>query len=248
MNSEQLFDYLHNIIKPALEEYAKKRNMEVDEILLKVITLENTGLFNYRGRQSTVYNRLKNNNITNLKELFTLYDSNNLDYGKNELKSNNNYYIHNEIDGIVALLRYNYLGIKNEQLNMLLEYKIHMNFDIRVGNVYHDYGFPGYVCHLVYGNKFVSKDVFNQVDEFYKILKSCGFDQTSVKALIDIAYEQKTDNVSLGKFLLNLSLDVIKNRFLKVPQELNPFLNILNIIIDYYKNYDKIKIEVHKRY
>lgn len=247
MNLEQLFDYLDNIIKPALEEYAKKRNMEVDKLLLEVITLESTGLFNYRGRQSAVYNRLHNNNITNLKELFILYDSNNLDYGKNELKSNNNYYIHNEIDGIVALLRYKYLGIKNEHLSMLLEYKIHMNFDIRTGNVYHDYGFPGYVCHLVYVNKFVSKDEFNQVDEFYKILKSCGFDQTSVKALIDIAYEQKIDDVTLGEFLSLLSLDVIENRFLKVPQELKPFLNILNIIIDYYKNYVKMEIETHKK-
>lgn len=248
MTPEQLFDYLDTIIKPALEEYAKKRNVSVDELLLDVITLENTGLFNYKGRQSTVYNRLRNNKITNLKELFTLYDSNNLDYGKNELKSNNNYYIHNEIDGIVALLRYKYLGIKNEQLSMLLEYKIHMNFDIRIGNVYYDYGFPGYVCHLVYGNKFVSKDMFNQVDEFYKILKSCGFDQTSVKALIDIAYEQKIDDISLGEFFSSLSLDVIKNRFLKVPQELKPFLNILNILIDFYKNYDKTETEVHKKY
>ena len=54
MTPEQLFDYLDTIIKPALEEYAKKRNMSVDELLLDVITLENTGLFNYKGRQSTV--------------------------------------------------------------------------------------------------------------------------------------------------------------------------------------------------
>ena len=73
----------------------------------------------YKGGQSTVYNRLHDNNITNLKELFLTYD---LDYGKNELKNNHNYYIHNEIDGIITLLKYKFLGIDSENLEMLLNY------------------------------------------------------------------------------------------------------------------------------
>ena len=110
MNPEDLLEYLENIIKPALEKYAEERNIDIEQLLLESITLENTGLFNYKGKQSTVYNRLKNNNISTLKELFDLYDSNSIDYGKNELKYN--YYIHNEIDGIVALLKFRFLGIK----------------------------------------------------------------------------------------------------------------------------------------
>ena len=74
--------------------------------------------------------------------------------------------------------------------------------------------------------------------EFYKILKSCGFNQVGVKALIDIAYEQKIEGVTLGEFLSDLSLNVIKDKFSKVPQELTPFLNTLRIIIDFYKNYE----------
>ena len=42
----------------------------------------------------------------------------------NEQK-NHNYYIHNEIDGIIALLKYKYLEIIPDKLNDLLDYKIH---------------------------------------------------------------------------------------------------------------------------
>ena len=73
MNPGELLEYLDKIIKPAVEEYARERNINVEELLLECITLENTGLFNYKGRKSTVYNRLKNNHITNLKQLFDLY-------------------------------------------------------------------------------------------------------------------------------------------------------------------------------
>lgn len=243
MDSEGLLEYLENIIKPALEKYAEERNMSVEQLLLEFINLENTGLFNYKGKQSTVYNRLKNNNISTLKELFDLYDSNLIDYGKNELKYN--YYIHNEIDGIVALLKFRFLGIKSDNLKKLLDYKIHMNFNINIDDVHVKYGYPGDVCYSVYGNKFILENIFNRIDEFYCVLKSCGFDQIGVKALIDIAYYQKIDDVSLGEFLSNLSLDMLKDRFLKVPQELKIFLNILSIIDDFYKSYDKDVI--HKK-
>lgn len=95
MKKEELYECFE-IIK---EQYARKYNINIDEFMLEGITLESTGLFNYKGGQSTVYNRLHDNNITNLKELFLAYD---LDYGKNELKNNHNYYIHNEIDGIIT--------------------------------------------------------------------------------------------------------------------------------------------------
>ena len=109
-----------------------------------------------------------------------------------------------------------------------------MNININIDKVHVKYGYPGDVCYSVYGNEFISENIFNQIDEFYCVLKSCGFDQIGVKALIDIAYYQKIDDMSLGDFLSSLSLDVIKDRFLKVP-----FLNILSIIDDFYKTYNK---------
>lgn len=232
MKKEELYEYFE-IIK---EQYARKYNINIDEFMLEGITLESTGLFNYKGGQSTVYNRLHDNNITNLKELFLAYD---LDYGKNELKNNHNYYIHNEIDGIITLLKYKFLGIDSENLEMLLNYRIHMNFNIKISNVHRKYGYPGDVCYSIYGNKLILPQIFNVVDELYKVLKSCGFDQIGTKALIDIAYEQRINDISLGEFISNLSLDIIKTRFAKVPQELKPFLNTLNIIIDFYKNHNK---------
>ena len=245
MDSEDLMEYLEYIIKPALEVYAKQHNMNIEELLLQSITLEDTGLFNYKGRQSTVYNRLKSNNISTLKQLFDCYDNNMLDYGKNELKGNHNYYIHNEIIGIITLLKFKFLGIKSDKLRELLDYKIHMNFNIEISDTHIKYGYPGDVCYSMYGNGRIPYSIIIPVTRFYRILKSCGFDQMGVKALIDIAYYQKIDNMSLGEFLSSLSLEEIKARFSKVPQELKPFLNILSIIDDFYKSYDKDV--VHKK-
>lgn len=33
MNKEQLEDYLNNYIKPAIEEYAKEKNISIEELL-----------------------------------------------------------------------------------------------------------------------------------------------------------------------------------------------------------------------
>ncbi len=246
MNPEDLLEYIENIIKPALEDYASSRNINLDELLLESISLENTGFFNYKGKQSTVYNRLRNNNITNLKELFMAYDNNTIDYGKDELKNNYNYYIHNEIDGVITLLRFKFLCKDSSRLRKLLDYKIHMNHDIKIDNVHVKYGYPGDVCYSVYGNEFILPDIIDSVDEIYKVLKSCGFDQIGVKALIDITYEKRINDVSLGEFLSNLSLTDVCEKFRCVPQELKPFLNILNTIVDFYKYYNKE--ENKKRY
>lgn len=245
MSPEDLNEYLEKLIKPALEDLAKRRNISLEELMLEFIYLENTGLFNYKGKQSTVYNRLRNNNITNLKELFFAYDSGTIDYGKNELKSNDNYYIHNEIDGIVTLLKFKFLGIRSDKLSLLLDYNINMNYNIMISDVHCKYVFPGDVCYSVYRNEFVLPEIFNAVDEFYKVLKSCGFDQVGVKVLIDMAYEQKIENVSLGEFLCNLPIDMVGEKFVHVPQELKSFLNILNIIRDFYR--ERFKDDNKKR-
>lgn len=243
MNENDFLEYMQ-LLKPALEEYAKKNNMNLEELLLQNISLENTGLFNYKGGQSTVFNRFKDNNIKTLKELFNAHNYNSINYGKNSLGKN--YYIHNEINGIIALLKYKYLGILPKSLDHLFEYKINTDHYIRI-NPYGDFGYPGKIFNNVYGNEFIKPEIFSIVDNFYKTLKSCGFDQSAIKVLIDIAYEENINNITLGEFLSSLSLEKINEKLKKVPQELKPLLNILNIILDYYNNYYKPKTETHTR-
>ena len=213
MNQNEFFEYM-NLLTPVLEEYAKLQNTTIEELKLTVITLEDTGLFNYKENTNHVYKIFKNNNIKTLKDLFEKINNNELHYGKNELKNNHNYYIHNEINGIITLIKYKYLGIIPESLNNLLNYQIN-----------------------VYGNEYISEETLKKINELYKVLKSCGFDQSATKAIIDIAYEDKINNITLGEFLSNLSLEKINNKFKKINRELKPFLNILNIILDYYKNH-----------
>lgn len=237
MNPEQLDEYINRFIKPALEEYAKKRNITIEELLLETTYLEDTGLFNYKNHQSTVYNRLHDNNITTLKELFKAHDNNEINYGKNELKSNNNYYIHNEIKGIISLLKYKYLGIVPQQLQELLNYKINTNYYINI-NPYHKlYTRHEDVLYSITRTQSIDKKNINIIHEFYMILKSCGFNQVGTKTLIDLAYEKNINNISLGEFLSELSLEDIQKKFSNTPQELKPFLNILNIIKDFYHNH-----------
>ena len=45
MNPKELEEYLELIIKPALEQYAKVNNTTVEELMLNMITIEDTGLF-----------------------------------------------------------------------------------------------------------------------------------------------------------------------------------------------------------
>jgi len=233
MKENEVLEYIE-LLKPVLIEYAKQRNMTLEDLMLTTITLEDTKLFNYKGRQSTVYNRLKDNNIHTLKDLFEKHNNNSINYGKNEFRHNHNFYIHNEIDGIIALLKFKYLGIIPENLNELLNYQINMNFTTHI-SPYSSFGYPG---DLLKSLSSINNDtIINNIYSFYKTLKSCGFDQSATKALIDIAYEEKLDNLTLGEFLSNLSLEKINKKFEKVERELKPFLNILNIILDYYKNY-----------
>lgn len=249
MNNNELEEYL-NLIKPALEEYAKKNNTTIEDILTKLIKdnpknyrlirLEDTNLFNYKGGQSTVYNRLQKSNIATLHELFIALDNNTINYGKNEEKQNHNYYIHNEIDGIIALLKYKYLEIIPDKLNDLLDYKINTNYNITINKYHLKYNKPGIILYSISSSPFIAEEEINSIYEFYMILKSCGFNQVGVKALIDIAYQENINDISLGEFLFNLSPDLINQKFSSTKQELSPFINILNIIKDFYsKHYIK---------
>lgn len=250
MNDNELFEYL-KLIKPALEEYAKKNNTTIEEILknlikdnpqnYKLIRLEDTGLFNYKGGQSTIYNRLHKNNIATLDELFKAHNNNSIDYGKKEDKQNKNYYLHQELDGIISLLKYKYLSIIPDKLKELLNYNINTNYNITIDKYHLKYNRPGDVLYSIPNSIFITEEDINSIYEFYMILKSCGFNQVGTKALIDIAYQENINNISLGEFLFNLSPDIIYKRFAKTPQELTPFMNILNIIKDFYSKYYKTK-------
>lgn len=150
-----------------------------------------------------------------------------------------NYYIYDEIDGIIRLLKYKYIGVYPEQLKVLLEFKINNYLIINTTSI--DYGFPGKIFNAIIRNKNTRHLTYTYIHEFYKTLKSCGFDQTISKALMDIAYSQKITGVTLGKFLSNLDLEEVKQALAKVPQEYPVFVNILNILVYFYNNETKNK-------
>ena len=235
MNPKQLEEYLELVIKPTLEQYAKVNNTSIEEIMLNTITIEDTKLFNYKGKQNTVYNRFHDSNIKTIKDLFIAHQNNTINYGKNNNPSNDNYYIHNEIDGIISLLKYKYLRIYPENLQELLNYQINFNLKLHI-SAYSDYGYPGNVIQNKKNLR--NKQHIEIINSFYKTLKSCGFNQTATKVLIDIAYEEKIENITLGDFLSTIPMDKIKEKFKKVPQELNSFLNIIKIINNFQEEYN----------
>lgn len=214
--------------------YAKENNISIDEVLLSIIKLDDTGLFNNKGGQSIAFNRLADNNIRTLKELF---ERKNIQYGTN--KMNNNFHIYEEIEGIIRLLKYKYLGIYPEELEELLEFKVNVNHPITITS--YDYGYPGNIFNTILRSKKTGHMSYQFVSEFYRILKSCGFDLTSAKALLDIAYLNKVQDITLGAFLSNLDEEQVKKVFSKVPQEYPVFVNILNILVYFYNNEIKTK-------
>lgn len=77
------------------------------------VKLSETGLIS-PNKHDVVYNRLVKNGITNLEELFTRYDNNEIDYGYHAYIMANQQTI-----GTVNLLRYKYLGKDLPILHML---------------------------------------------------------------------------------------------------------------------------------
>ena len=238
MNQKEIKDleeYLEFMIKPDLEQFAKEHNTTIEEIMLNTITIEDTKLFNYKEKQNIVYNRLHDSKIKTLKDLFQAIENNTIHYGKNNIKKNNNYFIHNEIDGIISLLKYKYLRIYPDNLKELLNYQINFNFNIYI-NPYSDYRYPGNLFKSI--NKETPKNIKENIISFYKILKSCGFNQTATKTLIDIAYKKQLTNITLGQFLSTLTQEEIKTYLRKIPEEIQPFINILRIINDFQEEYN----------
>lgn len=147
-------DNLYNRIKVL----ADKKNMDINDLLehlvlnistdkeknnnyeeFKNILIEDTGLFNYKGGQSSIYNRLKESGVNTLQDLFKKYSLRELEYGANKLGDND--YIHNEMNGIISLLSYQYLNVESPQLNECLTTPINVYYSIPVSN--YPSGFPG---------------------------------------------------------------------------------------------------------
>lgn len=227
---------------------ARQENLTIDEFLLKTfrdkyrdysglanILIKDTELFNYQGGHSAAYNKFAEQGIKTLQELFEKYDARKVYYGNDKMASNGNSYIHSEIEGIIKLLRYKYLGIEPDNLKEVLNHKINANYTVRPDRK--DYGFPGVVFNAIYRNNRIYSEISSSFNELYKILKMCGYNQTGTKALIDIAYSKQVNNISLGEFLANIDMEEARHTFSKVSNEYSVFLNTTVIILDYYKKY-----------
>ena len=217
---------------------------------LNDVLLEDTGLFNYVGGKSFVYNKLKELGVNTVGDLFINITPNSFIWIKDQIYSNMSYnygnrYRKEEIYGIISLIRYKYANESSEPLKDILETKVDMDIYLKLGPPYWRYMYPGKVFKSISTNTITSIRV--KIDSLYKALKSCGFDLTAVKALVDIAYENKISNMSLGEFLCSLNEETIKETFDKKQSELIPFLNILNILIDFYQKHCKVDTSSHRR-
>ncbi len=214
-------------------EYDEKNYITLTDELLKT-SIEETSFFNYKGRQSSVFNRFKDNDINTIADLFRKYDSGIFNYGCNELHDNR--FIHNEIDGIVNLLKFRYLGARCQSYDEILNEKVNMNIYLSYvgtspmysGNIYRT------VC---YYEDYLTKCHVDEIIKLYRLLKSCGFDHAATKTLIDIAYESKVENITVGEFLLTVPIDVLSSKLEKTQRELIPCLKILKEIRRYYRQF-----------
>jgi len=239
--NEELYEHIF--------KHAEKENLSIEDFLSKIIyythkdysqfadiKIKDTGVINCIGNQSSVYSRLLANNIQTLKELFEMNDARIIDLGNDSLKENQ--YIHAEVNGIIRLLQYKYLGLTSDELNTLLNYEIN-TYPIKLQPHEYKKGQPGNIFKKIYYQFYDSSMFFSEtmVGELYKVLKYCGFNQTSVKALIDIAFQKGIKNTTLGEFLMTIDSDDIRETFHMRPQEAIYFINIKTILIDYYKKH-----------
>ena len=212
--------------------------------------LEDTGLFNYIGGQSHVYNRFKELGINTVGDIFANIKPNSFIFVKDQVYENMSYnygnrYVKEEINGIINLIKYKYANEISESLKMVLETTIDMDINLNLGPAYWRYMYPGDVFKAV--NQHSRSPIKEKIDLLYKLLKSCGFDLTGVKALTDIAYKNKIRDMSLGEFLCSLDEEVIRERFSKKQKELITFLNVLEILVDFYQTYCKVDTSSHKK-
>lgn len=236
-----------------LKVLADKKNMKIDDLLnylvitnevnggkiltddyskLKNILIEDTGLFNYKGGQSGIYNRLKESNVNTLQDLFQKHSLGELEYGVNRLADNN--YIHNEMNGIIRLLSYEYLNEESINLNECLNTIINAHYAVNVSQ--YPTGYPGEIFKAVIRKEYPRSAAYNDVNNMFMLLKSCGFNLTCCKVLIDYAFYKKIKGEKLGDFLINIDLNEIKPYFNKGVNDYIVFFNTYNILTKYYKN------------
>lgn len=194
-----------------------------------IIKLEDTGFFDL-GSRSSVYNRLKANGINHLDELLER-NLETFDWGKNHF--NDNYFVHDEIEGVISLLKFKYLGIQTSAL------ETHLNFILNPGILEgkvtkNRVGSPGYVFyHLIYRQK-GEPEYYNGL-AIFQALKGCGFDFVMTKALLDHIYSHNIKNITLKEYFMNLNEFEIIPAFFQNPKEGNVFLHVLltirNIIL-----------------
>lgn len=193
---------------------------------LESIKLEDTGLFNYNGGQSTVYNRLKDNQVDNIKDLFS-QEISTINIGK---ALNNNLFIKEEIEGISSLLRWKYLSETTNSFLENLNYVIPGIYIIDYGII--DYKNPGYTFKLIFGY-YKNRPQFVVFLELYRALKKCGLDIYLVKALLDDIIINDKKDITLAEYFSKLNPDEIINRLHNNPREQEVFLNIIHIIKSY---------------
>ena len=152
-----------------------------------VINLYQTGLFNPNIRKNIVCNRLAKMGIFTLDKLFELYDKNKLAIGND--RSGNNFFIHEEIKGVVNLLRYKFLGE-----DLLLIKQLSKKYKVSDLEVNLKFGINSI-------NILKNKEAF----EFYKLLKSCGFSGSNTIAIISDIKENRIGKISLGEYLLEIN-------------------------------------------
>lgn len=244
---EDLFNSVLNYKKDKEKELELPKLKEVSKNYLeyKDFLLSDTGFFDYKNNQSSVYNRLSDNDINTLKELFDKDDENDINLGKTKL--NNNFFIDEEVKGMIRILRYKYLNEVNEELSDLFNYEIKTDFYMNF-TPYVNRNRNGKVFDLLIYYPENIKDAYPYILSFYKTLKSCGFEQYTCKVLIDYAYFNKVNNISLGEFLLSLDLNSLKSEFGKRPRVYGPFINVYSTLIKYYKENVKVKEEVQSKH
>lgn len=149
-----------------------------------------------------------------------------LEYGANILEDNN--CIHNEMNGVINLLSYKYLNIESTMLNECLNTIINAYYKVTVSE--YPTGLSGEIVKAVIRKGYPISVAYNDVNNLFKLLKSCGFNLTCCKALIDYAFYKKIKAEKLGEFLINVDVNEIKSFFDKVLNDYIVFLNIHSIL------------------
>lgn len=136
------FMELEELFRPVLEEYASSLGMTIDELLLDVVSLKDTRLFNVNDKNS-IYYIFKKNKVSNLKALFELYDSNSIN------GYNKDVYSKMEIDGIVMLLKYKYLSIIPCKLDNILSNMIDSYNELDIYKLFRMCGFNDFSSNML---------------------------------------------------------------------------------------------------